>query len=108
MASNVDPERFAAFVAWGIAATIVWGWVFVGAYNRWQEHRDRRSKRELLRDGALFITAGGSVLAVLGVLFGEQGSTPRAFALAIALGMFLGAGLVSLGLRRSEDKGEAP
>ena len=104
----MDTGRFAAFMAWGIASIFVWGWVVTGALLRWAIHRDRRAKRELLRDGALFITAAGSTLATLGVLFGEAGTTPRALALAIALGSFLGAGIVAVGLRRSEEKGEAP
>src|SRR5574339_957238 len=105
---RMDHTRFLIFVGWGLASALVWGTVAFGAFERWREHRDRRSKRELLRDGALLITSLGSVVAVLGVLFGESGTTPRAIALAAALGTFLGAGLVSLGLRRSENKGEAP
>lgn len=105
---RMDHTRFLIFVGWGLASALVWGTVAFGAFERWREHRDRRSKRELLRDGALLITSLGSVVAVLGVLFGESGTTPRAIALAAALGTFLGAGLVSLGLRRSESRGEAP
>ena len=106
--ADVEPVRFGAFVLWGIASTIVWGWVLLDAYDAWKEHRDRRSKRELMRDGSLFLTAIGSTLAIVGVLFGESGTTPRALVLAIALGAFLGAGIVTLGLRQSEKRGQAP
>lgn len=108
VAADVEPVRFGAFVVWGVASTIVWGWVVLDAYDAWREHRDRRSKRELLRDGSLFLTAMGSTLAIMGVLFGESGTTPRALALAVALGAFLGAGIVTLGLRKSEKRGTAP
>lgn len=93
-------ERFLLFAAWGFTSTIVWGMVLSDAYGAYKVFGDKRSKRELLRDGALFITAFGSTLAVLGVLFGEQGTTWRGIALAAALGAFLGAGVVRLSLRR--------
>ena len=108
MAVEVDWGRFTAFAVWGLSSSVVWALVLRLSWQSWKVHGDRRSKRELLRDAALVVTAFGSTLAVLGVLFGEYGGTPRSIALAAALGSFLGAGIVSLGLRRSEDKGEAP
>ena len=100
----MDVGRFAAFITWGVAATVVWGMVFSDAYGAWRQYGDKRSKRELLRDGALFVTAAGSTFAVLGVLFGEAGTTPRGLALAAALGSFLGAGIVRLSLRRGPNE----
>ena len=104
----VDPFRFFLFSLWGLTASIVWALVLRLSWKSWKTHRDRRAKRELLRDAALVVTSVGSTLAVMGVLFGEQGGTPRSIALAAALGTFLGAAFISLGLRRAEEKGEAP
>jgi hypothetical protein len=106
--ADVDVSRFTAFLAWGVSSSVVWLLVLRLSWRSWRVHRDRRSKRELLRDAALMVTALGSTIAVVAVLFGEYGGTPRSIALAAALGTFLGAGIVSLGLRRSEEKGEAP
>lgn len=100
----MDVGRFVAFALWGIASTLVWGAVVTDALGDWHRYRDRRSKRQLLRDGALFVTAAGSTFAVLGVLVGEAGTTPRGLALAAALGSFLGAGIVTLSLRRGDHE----
>lgn len=100
----MDLGRFVAFALWGIASTVVWGMVLTDAIGEFREYRDRRSKRQLLRDAALFVTAAGSTLAVIGVLFGEAGTTPRGLALAAALGAFLGAGIVTLSLARGTDE----
>ena len=99
----MDVERFVVFFGWGVSSVLVWGGVLFGAYRSWTRHRDRRSLREVLSVAALFVTAAGSTIAVFGVLFGESGSTPRQFALALALGMFLGAGIVMLGMRRGTE-----
>lgn len=99
----MDLGRFLAFALWGIASTCVWGMVLTDAIGDWRHYRDRRSRRQLLRDASLFVTAAGSTLAVIGVLFGEAGTTPRGLALAAALGAFLGAGIVTLSLSRARD-----
>lgn len=104
----VDPVRFALFLLWGVGSSIVWLGVFHKSWVSWVTHRDRRSKREVLRDASLVVTAIGSTFFVLAVLFGEQGGTPRSIALAAALGAFLAAGIVALTLRKSEEKGEEP
>jgi hypothetical protein len=100
---ELQTVRFLSFVAWGVSSTVVWGLVLYHAYQSWTQHRDRRSLREVMSVAALFVTAAGSTVAVLAVLFGDPGGTPRQFALALALGMFLGAGLVMLGMRKGED-----
>jgi hypothetical protein len=99
---NID-LRWIVYFAWGVASMTVWGMVVSDAWGRWQERRDRRAKRELLRDAGLFFTASGASLSIASVLLGETGSPARTFALALALGMFLGAGIVSLGERRNEN-----
>ena len=104
----VDPLRLTLFLLWGVGSSVVWVAVLRLSWRSWIAHSDRRAKREVLRDAALVVTAIGSTFAVLGVLFGERGGTPRSIALAVALGTFLAAGIISLSLRRSEEKGEEP
>lgn len=107
MVASVDPVRFVLFVLWGVASSAVWAAGLRLSYRAWKRYGDRRSRRELMRDTALAITAVASTLAVLGVLFGEQGGTPRSVALAVALGAFLGAGIIYWTMRRAEEKGDA-
>ena len=98
--------RLAIFMLWGGGTVITFGMLLVKRWHRFQVHRsDRRRivriavRHDVLSAVALFLTAFGSAASIFMILFGEAGSTPRSFALALALGAFLGAGLVML----SED-----
>ena len=97
-----DPRWF-VYALWGIGSVVVWALVVSDAYGQWQLRRDQRSKRELLAATGLFFTALGAAASIALVLFGEPGSTPRTFALAFALGMFPGAGIVILTMRKGEE-----
>ena len=92
--------RWLIYVLWGIGTTIVWGVVLADAYGQWKVRQDNRAKRELLAIAALFMTAAGSSVAIAMVLLGEPGSAPRQFVLALSLGMFTGAGVVLLSMRK--------
>jgi hypothetical protein len=106
----VIDTRLAIFMLWGGGTVITFGMLLVRRWHRFQVHRsDRRRivrvsvRHDVLSAVALFLTAFGSAASIFMILFGEAGSTPRSFALALALGAFLGAGLVML----SEDDVEA-
>ena len=94
--------RWLVYILWGIGTTIVWGIVLADAYGQWKTRKDNRARRELLAVAALFITAAGSSAAIAMVLLGEPGSGPRQFTLALSLGMFTGAGVVLLSMRKGE------
>lgn len=93
---------FPVYVVWGIATTLIWAVVLSDGYGSWKIHRDRRSKRDVLAFAAEFATALGSTAAILMVVLGEPGGTPRTVVLLAALGMFTGAGIVRLGMRKGE------
>ena len=96
-----DPRWF-VYAVWGVGSVVVWALVVSDAYGQWKLRRDQRSKRELLAATGLFFTALGAAASIALVLFGEPGSAPRTFALAFALGMFPGAGIVILTMRKGE------
>ena len=94
-------DRFAIYLVWGIGTILVYAVVLVRRWLRFQRHRyDRRKavrrdvRKDVMAGAGLFLTALGSGLAVAFVLFGEPGSGPRSFMIALALGAFTGAGLV--------------
>ncbi len=96
-------DRFIFFLVWGIGAVAVYGGVLMQRRTRWHLHRHDR--RRGVRDDAkgdyrtaigLFLTALGAGAATWFVLFGEAGSGPRVFATSLAIGAFLGVGIVML------------
>jgi len=96
-------DRFIFFLVWGIGAVAVYGGVLTQRRARWHLHRNDR--RRGVRDDAkgdyrtaigLFLTALGAMLATAFILFGEAGSGPRTLAISLALGSFLGVGIVML------------
>jgi len=92
--------RWVIYAIWGIGTTIVWAKVLTDAYGEWRERHDQRAKRELLSRAALFTTALASSASIWMILYGQPGSTPRTFLLALALGMFTGAGIVIATMRK--------
>lgn len=88
--------RFLSFLVWGVGTVLVYLAVLVLVVRQWHDHKDARSRREVMSAGALFLTALGSAAAITLVLFGEAGTGPRSFAIAVALGCFTGAGIVML------------
>lgn len=94
--------RIIGVVVWGLGVVGVWLAVFIKAIRQFRAFRDRRARGEVRSDGALFIVAVAAGLSISVALF-TQDSPPddilrqfsRMFS-ALALGMFLAAGLVKL------------
>lgn len=84
------------YLLWAIAALIVYALVLGLAIVEIRDHNhDRRSRRELYVAVSLFMTAVSSVFGVvLGIL--DAGTLFRLGFSALALGAFLGAGIVIL------------
>ena len=109
----MTPERLFVYLLWGFGTVLIFGVVLFRRWLRFQHHRrDRRKavrrdvRKDMMSGGALFLTALGAAAGIAFVLFGEAGSGPRSFAIALALGAFTGAGLV---MATEEDaNGEAP
>ena len=89
--------------AWGGGGVWGYGSVLRIRLRANRVHHDARTRRDLNSGLGLFITALGSGLATVFVLIGPEGASVRGFASAVALGSFLGAGLIM----RTEAKGEA-
>lgn len=83
------------YLAWAIAAMVVYSGVLGLAIVALREHRDKRSKRELYVAIALYMAAASSLLSVVLALV-EAGTLFRLGFSALALGAFLGAGIVIL------------
>ena len=102
IALTIQDTRLAATVIWGAGTAIVWAAVFLKAIRQWQAFRDRRSRGDVLSDGALFFVAAAASIAIGFALF-TQDALPddplrqlaRMFS-ALALGGFLAAGVVKL------------
>lgn len=88
--------RFIVVAGWGVAVAIVYTLVLVRDYRAFIRHHDTRSRRDLLASFGRFLTALAACLAILGVLAGEYVVGLRGALTALALGAFLGAGLVEL------------
>jgi len=95
--------RLAVLLVWGGGTVAVWGAVLARSIRSHRIHHDARSRRELLAMSALFLTALAAGLAVALALFGPDGVGLRSFSTTLALGAYLGAGIVLLSAR---DVGE--
>lgn len=84
------------YLLWAIAALVVYSIVLGLALVEIRDHHhDKRSRRELYVAAALFMTAASSLFGVvLGIL--DAGTLFRLGFSALALGAFLGAGIVIL------------
>lgn len=88
--------RFFVIAGWGVAVAVVYTLVLVRDYRAFLHHHDARGRRDLLASFARFLTALAACLAIMAVLAGNNGVGVRGALTALALGAFLGAGLVEL------------
>ena len=81
------------YAVWAVLSVVVYGVVLVLSMRQLHRHHDRRSRRELYVAVALFITAiaslGGITLALM-----DSERILRLGTTALALGAYLGAGIV--------------
>lgn len=94
-------DRLPLLLVWGGGIIVAFGIVLFKRIRTLRRHRNDRRKavrrdvrRDVISGFALFLAALGAAGAVAFVLLGEAGSGPRTFALGLALGGFLGAGIV--------------
>jgi len=81
-------------LGWAIAVTAVWGSILSDSVGLMRQYHDRRAKREVVWAFALFLVALASMVSILFFVFVREVPGLRSFAAAIALGSFLGAGIV--------------
>lgn len=99
------------YLAWGVGVVAVWGrvlYVELRQYLRLPNDERRRSPqtyerlshykarafRDLISDFALFLVALASFASLLAFVYAQGVPGARGFLVALALGAFLGAGLV--------------
>jgi hypothetical protein len=108
-----DSGRLIVYAAWAIGCIVVWGRVFIVAwqdYGRLPDEERRnyappssrlaavrdRAFREVVSDFALLLVGVFAAASLFVLIFGQEIAGLRGFSLALALGAFLGAGLVRL------------
>lgn len=94
-------SRTLIFLIWGLGTLVVYAIALGQGIVAWRIHRrDRRvaarreARREVIIRFAGFLAAFGAASAVFLVLLGEPGTGIRTFALTLALGGFLGLGII--------------
>lgn len=85
---------FLMTILWALGAITVWGSVFRDALGSWHRYHDRRAKREAIWAFTLFLVGVCSCFAIAAFVIAPEGRGIRAALSAIALGAFLGAGIV--------------
>lgn len=88
--------RFITIAGWGIAVAIVYTIVLVREWRAYARHHDIRARRDLFASFARFLTAMAACLAILATLAGDTLVGLRGALTLLALGAFLGAGIVEL------------
>lgn len=86
-------ERVIFLILWGLGCVVVYSRVLFLNVRTWRVRRDHRALRELLASIGLWLTSFASASAVASVLFAPVSSI-RGFWTALALGAFLGVGII--------------
>lgn len=89
--SDLD-GRLVMLLLWGGGTVGAYGQVFLNRYRSWRNHRDARSRRDLLEGLGLFLTAAASAVSITMLLFGSTAGI-RGLATAVSLGAFLAVGI---------------
>lgn len=98
----MDEPRLIVYAAWAVGSVVTWGRVFIDAVRTYRAsgRGDRRQDtrawafREMVSDFSLFLVALASAAALVAFIFGAEIPGLRGFTAALALGAFLGAGLI--------------
>jgi hypothetical protein len=86
--------RLAVMLLWALGSVTVWGLVVRDSLRSLHRYRDRRARRETIWAFALFLVGLASCVSILSFSWGADVPGLRGLVAAIALGSFLGAGIV--------------
>lgn len=94
--------RLIIYAPWALGSVFFWGLVFRDDLREFRVvrkrfNRDRRSQtaaKELASDFALLLVAIASAVSLVNLVAGSDVPGLRGFSIAVALGGFLGAGIV--------------
>ncbi len=93
----METSRFFFFGIWGGGVVLTFSIVLWCRWRLYRRHHDRRSFRDLLEGFGLWLVAFSAGLAIGAVLFYPEAATARGLLNSIALGAFLGVGLIMAG-----------
>ena len=91
----MDEGRVIVSIVWGTSVVVVWGKVLRDGWQEWTHYRDNRAKAEFLTELGLFLTSVASLGAILAFLLSPTGTPVSRVASTLALGAFLGAGIIA-------------
>jgi hypothetical protein len=89
-----DGSRLLFFVLWGGGVLVAFSIVLYCRWKLWKSHRDKRSFRDVLEAVGLWLVAAPAASAIGVLLVAPDQTTARGFLNAIALGAFVGVGLI--------------
>lgn len=96
--------RLVVYALWAAGSVTVWGVVFCDDLRAYRSFpRNSRARRELVADFGLLLTSVACAVSIAVLLLGQDVPGLRGFTLAVALGAFLGAGIVKVTLARRGD-----
>lgn len=90
----MDSTRLLFYGAWGGGVVLLFSIVLIRRIRGYRYHQDRRSFRDLLEGVGLWLVSFTASAAVASVLWYPDASTLRGLLNAIALGAFLGVGVI--------------
>ena len=97
---------FLMTILWAFLSVGIWGSVFRDSLGAWHRYHDRRARREVIWAFTLFLVGVCACFAIAAFVIAPEGRGIRAALSAVALGAFLGAGIVvkTLSGPRNEDR----
>lgn len=90
----MDSSRLLFYGAWGGGVVILFSIVLIRRMRGHHRHHDRRSFRDLLEAVGLWLVSFAASAAVASLVFYPEGTTLRGLLNALALGAFLGVGII--------------
>lgn len=90
----MDSSRLLFYGAWGGGVVLLFSIVLIRRIRGHRRHRDRRAFRDLLEAIGLWLVSFAASAAVASLIFFPEGATLRGLLNAIALGAFLGVGVI--------------
>ena len=90
----MDSSRLLFYGLWGGGVLLLFSIVAVRRLRNHRQHRDRRSFRDLLEGIGLWLVSFAASAAVASLVFYPEAASLRGALNAIALGAFVGVGII--------------
>ena len=90
----MEASRLLFYGAWGAGVVVLFSIVLIRRIRGHRRHHDRRSFRDVLEAVGLWLVSFAASAAVASLVFYPEGATFRGLLNAVALGAFLGVGVI--------------